>query len=62
MKTSVRGVMLNMNVGDSVSFSKKEVRQSYVRQLCYGLGEDYGRGYTSSAPRESEYIKVTRIS
>ena len=62
MKTSVRGVMLNLNVGESVSFSKKEVRQSYVRQLCYGLGEDYGRGYTSTAPKESEYIEVTRIS
>ena len=51
-----------MECGDELRLEKTQYKVRVVRSAASDIGNEYGRSYSVSAPRESDVIKITRIS
>lgn len=59
---NVRGSIALMECGDELRLKKTQYKVRVVRSAASDIGNEYGRSYSVSAPRESDVIKIRRIS
>lgn len=59
---NVRGSIARMECGDIIRLTKSDYKIRVVRSAASDIGNEYGRQYSVSSPRNSDLIKITRIS
>lgn len=61
-KKSVRNKIVTMNLGDSLTFSLKEVGYSTLRTYGYTVGVEMGYTYSTKVNRKERLLTITRTA
>lgn len=59
---NVRGSIAKMECGDIIRLKKSDYKIRVVRSAASDIGNEYNRTYSVSSPKDSDLIKITRIS